>query len=108
MTEMEPREAEIDRLLQRSLAAPIPSLPSDFDRRLMRKVRRSSEVLSRYRWILVTGYGLLSAVASGIVMRGQGLTWEAIALLLFTPLALVATVLSAWRALRSRFGESRA
>ncbi len=75
MTEMEPREAGIDSLLRRSMAAPVPSLPPDFDQRLMREVRRSSQPLDRYRRILLDGYGLVSVVASAVVMRGQGLDW---------------------------------
>jgi len=74
VTEMEPREAGIDSLLRRSMAAPVPSLPPDFDQRLMREVRRSSQPLDRYRRILLTGYGLTSVVASAVVMRGKGST----------------------------------
>jgi hypothetical protein len=87
---MEPREAGMDSLLRRSLAAPIPSLPPDFDQRLVREMRRSSQPLDRYRRILLTGYGLLSVVVSAVVMRGQGLDWGAIAGLTLAPLALVA------------------
>ncbi len=90
MTEMEPREAEIDNLLWRSMAAPVPSLPRDFDQRLMREVRRSSQPLDRYSQILLTGYGLTSVVASAVVMRGQGLEWGAISMMILGPLALVA------------------
>jgi hypothetical protein len=95
---MEPREAGIDSLLRRSMAAPVPSLPPDFDQRLMREVRRSSQPLDRYRRILLTGYGLTSVVASAVVMRGQGLDWGAIAGMILAPLALVAAARSAWRA----------
>ena len=90
MTEMQPREAEIDNLLRRSMAAPVPSLPSDFDQRLMREVRRGSQPLDRYRRILLAGYGLIAAVTCGVVMRGQGLDWGAIAVTILGPLALVA------------------
>jgi hypothetical protein len=58
MTEKEPREAEIESLLRRSMAAPVPSLPPDFDQRLMRQVRRSSSSLDRYDRLLLSGYGL--------------------------------------------------
>lgn len=98
MTEMEPRETEIDRLLRHSLAAPIPSLPRDFDQRLMRQVRRSSQPLDRYRRILLTGYGLISVVTSAVVMRGQGLNWGAITVMILGPLAVVAAVPWARRA----------
>ena len=90
MSEMEPREAGIDSLLRRSLAAPVPSLPPDFDQRLMREVRRGSRPLHRYGRILLTGYGLISALTCGIVVRGHGLDWGAIAVTILGPLALVA------------------
>jgi hypothetical protein len=92
MTEMEPHQAQIDSLLRRSMAAPVPSLPPDFDQHILRELRRSSQPLDRYRRILLTGYGLTSVMASAAVMRGQGLTWGAIAVLTLGPLALLATV----------------
>ncbi|MGA7409061.1 MAG: hypothetical protein WBW33_01170 [Bryobacteraceae bacterium] len=92
MTEMEPREAGIDSLLRRSMAAPVPSLPPDFDQGLMRDVRRSSQPLDRYRRLLLTGYILTSIVASAVVMRGEALDWGAIAVMILGPLALVAAV----------------
>ena len=90
MIEMDPREAGIDGLLRRSLAAPVPSLPPDFDQRLMREVRRGSQPLDRYGRILLTAYGLISVITCGVVMRGQGLGWGAIAVTILGPLALVA------------------
>jgi hypothetical protein len=89
---MEPRDAGIDSLLRRSMAAPVPSLPPDFDQRLMRELRRSSQPLDRYGRILLAGYGVMSVAASAVVMRGQGLNWGAIAVTILGPLALVATV----------------
>jgi hypothetical protein len=90
VTEWEPGEAEIDNLLRRSMAAPVPNLPPDFDQRVMRKLRRPSRVLDRYLRILLTCYGLTSAVTSATVMRGQGLNWGIIALTILGPLAFVA------------------
>ena len=90
MTEMDPRDAGIDSLLRRSLAAPVPSLPPDFDQRLLRKLSRSSKPLDRYRRILLSGYGLTSVVVSAVVMRGQGLNWGSVAVMILGPLALVA------------------
>ena len=98
MTEMEPRESGIDTLLRRSLAAPAPGLPPDFHQRVMRQVRRSSQPLGRYDRILLAGYGLISVVTSAVVMRGQGLDWGPIAVMILGPLALVAAVPWAWRA----------
>ena len=106
MTEMEPREAGIDSLLRRSMAAPVPSLPPDFDQRMTRELRRGSRRLDRYRRILLTGYGLVSAVTSAVGMRGQGLDWGAIAVTILGPLALVAAVPWARRATHTTMRHS--
>ena len=98
MTEMEPREAGIDSLLRRSMAAPVPTLPPDFDQRLMRELRQSPQVLDRHSRILLTCYGLISVVVSAVVMRGQGLDWEAIAAMILVPFAVIATAPWARRA----------
>jgi hypothetical protein len=101
VTEMEPREAGMDSLLRRSLAAPVPNLPPDFDQRLMREVRRSSQPLDRYHRILLASYGLISVVTSAVVMRGQGLDWGTIAVMILGPLGLVAAVPLARRTTRA-------
>jgi hypothetical protein len=106
VTEREPREGGIDGLLRRSMAAPVPGLPPDFDQRLMREVSRSSRPLDGYRRILLTAYGLMSVVACAVVMRGQGLDWGAIAVMILGPLALVATVPWAWRATHTTLRHS--
>jgi hypothetical protein len=100
VTEMDPGAAGIDSLLRRSMAAPVPSLPPDFDQRLMRELRQSFRPLDRYRPILLTCYGLISVVTSTVVMRGQGLDWGPIAVMILGPLTLVATVPWARRAVR--------
>ena len=92
MTEMEPGEAGIENLLRSSLAAPVPSLPPDFDQRLMRKVRRASQPFGSYHRPLFAGYGVTSVVTSAAVMRGQGLHWGPIALMVLGPLALAAAL----------------
>ena len=97
-TEIDPSEAGIDNLLRSSMAAAVPSLPSDFDQRLMREVRRTSQPLDRYRRILLISYGLVSVLASAVVMRGQGLDWGPIAGMILAPLAAVAAVHSTRRA----------
>lgn len=97
-SEMEPRQGGMDSLLRRSMAAPMPSLKADFDQRVMRAVRRSGQPLDRYRRILLIGYGVTSAVACAVVMRGQGLGWGATAGIIVAPLALIALGRSAWRA----------
>jgi hypothetical protein len=98
VTEMEPREAGIDHLLRHSMAAPVPSLPPDFDQRLIDGLRQGSHVRNRFRLILLIGYGLISAVTSTVVMRGEGLGWGTISMMILGPVALVATVPWAWRA----------
>ena len=89
MSEMEPREAEIDCLLRRSMAGPVPRLPADFEQVLSREVRRRSERSQRYGQILLAGYGVISVAASMVVMRGQGLGWGVIAALTLGPLVMV-------------------
>ena len=106
VTEMEPSEAGIDSVLRRSMAAPLPSLPSDFHQRLMREVRRGSQPLDRYRRILFTGYGLTSALVSAVIMRGQGLDWGAIAVMILGPVALAAAAPWARRATRTTMRHS--
>jgi hypothetical protein len=96
VTEMGPREAEIDSLLRRSMAAPIPSVPSDFDARVVRQAYRSSEPLHRYGRVLLSGYCLLSVAVSAVVMRGEGLNWGVIAGMTLAPLVLTAAGV-AWR-----------
>jgi hypothetical protein len=101
MTDMDPNQVEIDSLLRRSMVAPVPALSPDFDQRVLRSTReprRNPQALGRYSRILVTGYGITSVVASTVVMRGQGLNWGAISLLILGPLTLVAAANWARRA----------
>ena len=87
---MDPREAEIDSLLRRSMAAPVPRLPSDFDEVLSREVRRRpSQRPHRYSRVLLAGYGVISAAVCVVVMHGQGLGWGVIAAMTLGPLAMV-------------------
>jgi hypothetical protein len=98
MSDLEAEIAKIDGLLRRCLAASVPSLPPDFDQRLMREINRGSQPLDRYRRILLMGYGLVSAAVSAAVMRGQGLNWPVVASMMLAPLALVVAVRWARRA----------
>jgi hypothetical protein len=104
---MEPHEAEMDILLRRSMNAPVPGLPPNFDRRVMREVRRKHQSLDRYNWILFTGYGVISAVTSVVVMRGAGLNWLGIGATL-GPVTLLAAAYSAWQANHGRWATHRA
>lgn len=93
MSEMEPREAEIDGLLRRSMSAPVPRLSSDFqtdfERGLRRELRRRSRLPNQYGRILLVGYGVVSAATSILVMRSQGLGWEFIAGMTIGPIAII-------------------
>jgi hypothetical protein len=96
MSEMEPREAEIDRLLRRSMSAPVPRLSpdfqSDFQQVLSRELRRRSQPPNQYGRILLAAYGVISAATSILVMRGQGLGWGVIGAMTIGPLATVEAV----------------
>jgi hypothetical protein len=89
MSEMEPSEAEIDALLRRSMAGPVPRLTADFNQVMSRQVRRRSERSHRYGQLVLASYGLVSTAASMVVMRGQGLGWGVAAALTLGPFALV-------------------
>ena len=71
MSEMDPRDAEIDGLLRRSMAAPVPNLPGDFEHRLIGELRRRSERLERWRRVLLGGYGVTSVFVSAAAMLGR-------------------------------------
>jgi hypothetical protein len=87
---MEPRDPGIDNLLRRSMAAPVPSLPPDFDQRVIRKLNQNPRMLSRHGRILLLSYGLISITTSAVVMRGQGLEWGVVAVMILAPLSVVA------------------
>jgi hypothetical protein len=80
-------DQEMDSLLRRSMAAPIPRLSPDFHQTLSRELRRNSEPAERFGRILLTGYGALSVVVCVIVMRAQGLGWTTATLTTLGPLA---------------------
>jgi hypothetical protein len=92
MTEVEPREDGIDSLLRRSLAARVPSLSPEFDRRLMREIHQPSPERRRYRSIMLAGYGLTSALTCTVIMRGEGLHWGLIAVMMLASVTLVAVI----------------
>jgi hypothetical protein len=80
-------DQEMDRLLRRSMAAPIPRLSPDFHQGLSRELRRSPLAPGRFGRILMAGYGAVSIAVCVIVMRGQGLGWGPIAVMTLGPLA---------------------
>lgn len=87
---MADRESGIDGMLRRSLAGPAPKLPADFDRRVLRELRRSSQGTGRRGRILLASYGVVSAITSAVLMEAEGLEWEAIVVLVVSAAALVA------------------
>lgn len=91
-------EEGVDRLLRRSMAAPVPALPTDFDRRLMQEVRRRKQPLDRYRRMLLGCYAVVSVVVSAILMRGERLDWGVVLGTLLATIALIAITRPAWRA----------
>jgi hypothetical protein len=82
LSDLNRRDGEMDALLRRSMAAPVPALPGDFERRVMRRVvegQQGSRSLDRYRRVLLAGYGLASLLTSALIMHGQGLNWAPVA-----------------------------
>ena len=79
VNEMDSREAGIDRLFRQFDGRACPKPAAGLRPRVMRKVRRSSEPLDRYRQILLAGYVLISVLVSAVIMRSQGLGWGPIA-----------------------------
>ena len=107
MTEMEPHDEEMDRLLLRSMRAPVPTLPTNFDRRVLRAARHNSDVKERYRWILFAVYAVVSALTSLLIMHSAGLSWLA-TVGIVVPLALISIAFPAWRVKRARVLPSEA
>ena len=100
MNEMEPHEEKIDHLLRSALGAPVPALPENFDQRVGRSLTRDSQSLDRSGRMLLWGYGLVSLLVSGVIMRAQGLRWEFVVVVNLATIASLAVGWSIWRATR--------
>jgi hypothetical protein len=87
MSDMDPRDAEMDSLLRQSMTAPVPCLSPDFHQVLSRELRRRPKPSNRFGRILLASYVGVSAVVCVVVMRGQGIGSVATALLTLGPLA---------------------
>lgn len=96
MSDLGSNDEGMDRLLRRSMSVPIPSLPPDFDQRLMRELNRNPRELDRSRMVILTVYSVVSAGVCAAVMRGQGLGWGATGALSLAPMSLVAVALVTW------------
>lgn len=106
MSDMDPRQEGIDRLLRSSLGGQAPSLAPDFDRQIARTLKRRADGLDRRGWMFLAGYGVLSAGTSAVVMHAQGLDWHTTAGIIAASLALVAVVPSmTWARRRLRHGQ---
>ncbi|HVT14473.1 MAG TPA: hypothetical protein VHE55_19585 [Fimbriimonadaceae bacterium] len=92
MNEIDPSQIEIDGLLRESLSTSVPSLSPGFDQRLMAEIDRRAQVMARWRRNVLAGYGIASAAACVVMMRGQGLDWSAVTLSLLVPLALLGLI----------------
>ena len=107
MTEMDPHDEEMDRFLLRSMKAPVPALPSSFDRQVLRAVNRNSDLVERYRRILFIAYAVVSALTSLVIMRSAGLDWWSI-LGIVAPVTVITAALSTWKTKRARVEPSEA
>ena len=96
MTDLVPNSDGIEKLLRSSMSAPIPTLPSEFDQRVMRAFRRDSPKLLHYHHMLLSVYGIVSAIVCAALMRGQGLGWNTIGGFVLAPLALVVVARATW------------
>jgi hypothetical protein len=90
VTEMESRDADMDRLLRRSMNAPIPTLSPEFDQRVLNEVNRRTQTVDRFPRNLLLGYCLMSIGVCVLVMRGQGMNWAQLSAIILTPLSLLA------------------
>jgi hypothetical protein len=105
VTEIKSHDAEMDRLLLQSMGAPVPALPSNFDRRVLREVNRNSDLVERYRWMLLTAYAAVSALTSLVIMRDAGLGWLPIIGIL-APVTLISAAFPAWKTKPARIRPS--
>lgn len=87
----------MDRLLRRSMAGAAPKLSADFEQRVLRRARRSSQPLEHRERVLLIGYAVMSVVVCAVVMRGQGLDWASVAGMTGAPLVLLAAARAAMK-----------
>jgi hypothetical protein len=87
--------SDIDTLLRRSMAAPVPRLSPDFHPSLSRKLQRQKP----FGRILLASYAAVSIIVSIVLMRSQGLGWTPAAALTLGPLAALALAIQLRRRL---------
>ncbi|MBM3760645.1 MAG: hypothetical protein FJW36_10410 [Acidobacteria bacterium] len=91
-------EDRFELMLRESLSGPEPKLGPEFERRLMRKLERKSQQMSRAGWVVMGGYGLASVVTCWVIMVGQQVDGWTTAGSLLCPIAMAtAMVFLRWR-----------
>lgn len=98
MSDPDPRDARMDDLLRRSMAAPVPRPSPDLEKRVSRAVRRRARPSLTLTRNLLVGYAAVSALTSVLVMRGQGLGWGMIAVMTLSPLLVLGLPSRLWGA----------
>lgn len=79
----------MDQLLSQAMSAPVPTLSSDFDRQL---TRRMPTRLDRRRRLVLVAYSVVALVVSLWSMLAVGLGWTMVAGFVILPLGVVAVV----------------
>ncbi len=106
MNEMEPWEEDIEILLRHSMSSAAPDLSQDFEIALMTKLDLATKRLDKFRRVMICGYILVSALASVVIMRGEGLHWAAIGALLLGPATLLSLIPSLLRLSRGPVNQA--
>lgn len=89
MPDPDPRDLEMDDLLRRSMAAPIPRPSPGLQKRVSRALRLRALPSPAVTRALLAGYVAVSGLTSVIVMRGQGLGWGTIATMTLSSLLVM-------------------
>jgi len=79
------------------MRAPVPALPSNFDRRVLRAANRNSDFVER----------IVSALTSLLIMHDAGLDWLPIIGIL-APVTLTSALFLAWKTKRTATQVSEA
>ena len=89
MSDPDSRDALMDSMLRRSMAAPVPRPSPDLEKRVSRALRLRALPSPAATRTLLAGYVVVSAMTSIIVMRGQGLGWGMVGVMTLSPLLVL-------------------